>query len=95
MAATSWLVGECDSTLGVNIKCYNTKLGETNKQYNNVCKAETSNSVQEIELDVEELCESRYMAVRPHVQEVMNDLIMKLTQEVKVLKTNSDKSIDA
>jgi hypothetical protein len=52
-------------------------------------------SVQEIELDVEELCELRYMAVRPHVQEVMNDLIRKLTQEVKVLKTNREKLIDA
>jgi hypothetical protein len=57
MVVTSWLVAECDSLLSLNIKCSNTKYRETNKQYNNVNKVEISDSVLEIELDIEELCE--------------------------------------
>lgn len=88
--AGSWI----DSALSVGIKCSNTKHRETNTEYNNVNKVEISDSILENELDLEELCELNYVAVCLHVQEVMNELIMKLTQEVEVLKTNSEKLIN-
>lgn len=44
-----------------------------------------------IELDLEELCELSYMAVHTYVKEIMNDLIMTLTQEARVMKTNSER----
>jgi hypothetical protein len=90
MAATVWLVIECDSILSVNIKCSKRKYRESNKQFYNVNDVENSDSILEIELDSEQLCELSYMAMRPHVKEVINDLIMKLTQEARVMKTNSE-----
>jgi hypothetical protein len=48
-------------------------------------------SILEIELDIYELYELSYIAVRPHVKEVINDLVKKLTQEATAMKTNGGK----
>jgi hypothetical protein len=84
-------VTECDSILSVNIKCTKTTYSEFNKKFNNVNKEDNRDDILEIDLDLEELCELRCMAVRPHVKEVMNDLIMKLTHEARMMKNNSER----
>jgi hypothetical protein len=73
----------------VNINCLREKYSATNIQY----KEPNGDSILEIDLDINELSELRYMAVRLHVREVINDLVMKLTQEAAALKI-SDRTIN-
>jgi hypothetical protein len=82
MAATTWSVDACASTLSVIINCLREKYSATDIQY----KEPNGDSTLEIELDISELSELRYMAVRPHVREVINDLVTKLTREAAALK---------
>jgi hypothetical protein len=73
-----------DTILNVEINCVKG-LSETTRKFNNVNR----DDVLYLDLDLEELRELQHMTVRPHVREVMNDLIMKLTHEVKMMKKNS------
>jgi hypothetical protein len=56
---------------------------------NNVNREDYRDDILDVDLELEELCEFRHMAVRPHVREVMNALIVNLTHEVKMMKSNT------
>jgi hypothetical protein len=71
-------VCECDNTLSKNIKCSKRKYSERNKELNDVNNVEISYSILEMDLDQRELCElGELLGVRPHVKEVMNDVVKK------------------
>jgi hypothetical protein len=55
--ATTWQVTECDSISSAIIKCSKRIYSETKKQFKNVNDVEINDSIFEIELDLEELCE--------------------------------------
>jgi hypothetical protein len=90
MAAATWLVTVCDSILSVNINCIDTTYSEVNEEFNSVNKQDNRDDILELDRDLEELCKLRYIAARPQVRKVMNDLITKLTHEVRMMKNNQE-----
>jgi hypothetical protein len=84
--AVTWVVSDIDFRLNVEIsrvqKRVTGKLNNENMEY-------YRDDILDVDLDLEELCEFRHMAVRPHVKEVMNALIVKLEHEVKIKKSNN------
>jgi hypothetical protein len=53
-----------------------------------VSREDYRDDILDVDLDLEELCELQHMTVRLRVREVMNDLLMKLTHEVKMMMGN-------
>jgi hypothetical protein len=81
------MLSDCDIILNVEINCVQRSYSGVTGKFNNVNREDYRNDI--LDVDLEDLCEIRHMAVRPRVREVMNALIVKLTHEVKLMKSNS------
>jgi hypothetical protein len=75
-AAATWVLSDCDIILNVKISCVQRSDSGATGKFNNGNKRDYRDDILDVDLD--DLCEFRHMAVRPRVREDMNALIVNL-----------------